>query len=87
VSRSVPLLDLMELPFILSRLAKGYRPYTGKQYYGCMPFWVINDPGYTPRGAPVDIIYFVEHENGKRTLEVPSLGISLKRVSHSCQVD
>ena len=65
------------------RLAKGYRPYSGKDHYGCMPYWVINGPGHSPRGAPVDIIYFTTHKDGTRTLEVPSSGISLKRVSYS----
>lgn len=51
-----------------------------------MPFWVVNDPGYSLRGAPVDIIYFIEYEDGTMSLEVPSSGLSFRRVSHSCVV-
>ncbi|KAF8878279.1 beta-lactamase/transpeptidase-like protein [Gymnopilus junonius] len=62
------------------RLAKGYRPYSGKAHYGCMPLWVINDPGYSGCDAPVDIVYFVEHPDG-RTLEIPSSRVSLERLT------
>ncbi|KAF8878278.1 hypothetical protein CPB84DRAFT_1794281 [Gymnopilus junonius] len=60
------------------RLAKGYRPLTGWRHWGAMPYWVINSPGHCC-GAPVDIIYFSD-DCGEMVLNVPSAGVSLRRV-------